>query len=394
MLGERETSVEDLVTSNGFAVGIHNPLAQDLDLILEQTAEFWKEVKDQRIFITGGSGFFGCWLLESFVWANRKMNLQAKAVILSRHDNPLKNKAPHLAADPALTFHLGEVSSFGFPHGSFSLVIHAAAAASARLNEENPLLMFDTVVQGTRRTLEFALACGASKVLFTSSGAVYGRQPPGMSHVSEDHQGGPDIMAPLSAYGEGKRASEFLCAVYGQRHGLDVKIARCFTFVGPYLPLDIHYAVGNFIRDGLQGGPIVVTGDGTPYRSYLYAADLATWLWTILFKGESCRPYNVGSAQEIAVSDLARAVAESFDSPDGIRIERQPEPGAPIHRYVPSVARAETELRLRQTVGLKEALQKTAQWHRKTLAEESSERHQRSTDSHRRQLPNPMPLPV
>jgi nucleoside-diphosphate-sugar epimerase len=341
-----------------------HPLEKDLDRIVVRTAGLWEEIRGKRIFLTGGTGFFGCWLLESFAWANQKLDLNASVVVLSRYAEPLRAKAPHLAADGAITFYQGDITTFGYPDGPFSHVIHAAAAASAILNHENPLLMFETVAQGTKHALDFALACGATKVLLTSSGAVYGRQPAHVSHISEDYPGAPDTMEPLSAYAEGKRAAEFLCSVYGHKYGLDVKIARCFSFVGPYLPLDIHYAVGNFIRDGMHGGPIQVKGDGTPYRSYLYAADLIEWLWTILFKGDSCRPYNVGSSEAISIADLAWSVAQVSGPSAEVHIARQPESGKAPERYVPSVARAENELELRQTVDLVKALRNTMAWYR------------------------------
>jgi nucleoside-diphosphate-sugar epimerase len=224
-------------------------------------------------------------------------------------------------------------------------------------------LMFDTIVEGTRRTLEFARRCGAQKFLLASSGAVYGKQPPDMTHIPEDFQGAPDPTDPNSAYGEGKRAAEMLCTLYAKQYGLETKIARCFAFVGPYLPVDIHFAIGNFIGNGLRGEPIQVKGDGTPYRSYLYAADLAIWLWTILFKGQTCRPYNVGSEADLTIKDLAHSVARVFEPPAEVRVARQAAPGRPAERYVPMTKRAQVELKLRETTGLDESIRQTARWH-------------------------------
>jgi dTDP-glucose 4,6-dehydratase len=342
-----------------------NPLAHDLDQILAHTESLWDELRGQRVFITGGTGFFGCWLLESFAWANERLDLKASALVLTRDPKLLHRKAPHLLAYPAINFHTGDVRSFDFPKGSFSHIVHGATAASAKLNDEDPQLMLDSIIEGTRRTLDFAVQCGAKKLLLTSSGAVYGKQPPDMTHISEDHMGGPDTTNPQSAYGEGKRVSEFMCATYSRKYGIECKIARCFTFVGPYLPLDIHYAIGNFIQDALNGGPIRVKGDGTPYRSYLYAADLMVWLWTILFRGRSSRPYNVGSDEDLSVAAFAERVAIMFTPPCKITIGVSALPVNMPERYVPSIDRAQGELGLHVSVNIEEALKKTVDWYSK-----------------------------
>jgi dTDP-glucose 4,6-dehydratase len=146
---------------------------------------------------------------------------------------------------------------------------------------------------------------------------------------------------------------------------LETTIARCFAFVGPHLPLDAHFAIGNFIRDAMRGEPIRVN-DGTPYRSYLYAADLAVWLWSILFKGESCHPYNVGSDQEITIADLARTVAsvlEAHHSSPPATSSPEPFPS----RYVPSGGRSREELGLKEWISREEAIRKTADWWRSVL---------------------------
>jgi dTDP-glucose 4,6-dehydratase len=195
----------------------------------------------------------------------------------------------------------------------------------------------------------------------TSSGAVYGRQPPDLSHTPEEYPGAPDALDPYSAYAEGKRVAETMAAVYHRRYGLPVKIARGFAFIGPYLPLDAHFAAGNFLRDGLRGGPVRIGGDGTPYRSYLYAADLAVWLWTLLFRGEPCRPYNVGGEEAVSIAELASCVAVYFGV--GVQIARAAVPGRPAERYVPSTRRAREELGLAEWISLPDAVARTARWH-------------------------------
>ena len=313
--------------------------------------------------MTGGTGFFGTWLLESLFHADRALGLGAKVVVLTRDEAAFRAKSPHLASDRRLDFHRGDVRTFEFPPGGFTHVIQAASEATARLERDQSELMRDVIVTGTRRTLEFAEQCGAKKFMLASSGAVYGRQSPETARVAENDPGFNAPLDPPSAYVEGKRAAESLCAAAAGR-GLDVTCARGFSFVGPHLPLDSHFVVGNFLHDALGGGPIEVRGDGTPLRSYLYASDLAVWLWTILLKGRPGRAYNVGSEHAVSIAELAKLVAAAAAPDAEIKIARQPEPGRPPGRYVPNTARARTELGLGQTVDLEDALRRTAAWHR------------------------------
>ena len=350
-----------------------HPLArQDLDLILEQTAPLWEEVRGKRILLTGGTGFFGCWLVESFCHIAKALNLGAHLVVLTRKPAEFSARCPHLAADPHVSLHLGDVRNFAFPEGEFEYVVHCATETNARAVAENPLSAFSTIISGTERVLQFAAASGVGKFLLTSSGAVYGKQPDTLTHVPETYLGAPDALDPTSVYAEGKRAAELLCALYGKKDGLECKIARCWAFCGPHLPLDRHFAIGNFIGDVLAGKPIQVKGDGTPRRSYLYAADLAVWLRTILFQAPSLMPINVGSENDVTILELAQIVTRTLSSQTKIRVAQKAALAVAPSRYVPSVARARELLDLRETVGLEESIRRTAAWYTRKASPSSA----------------------
>jgi len=344
---------------------IENPLAGDLDEILLCAKNSFSELRGARIFITGGTGFWGRWILESLFHANRNLGLGIRATILTRFPQKFKTQALHLFVDDSFDLVQGDIRNFDFPDGNFTDVIHCATPASAKLNADAPVEMFDTIVSGTRRILDFSVKSGAKRFLLASSGAVYGRQPPELTHITEDFRGGPYPADIGSAYAEGKRSAEFLCASFNKKHGIKIKIARGFAFVGPFLPLDEHFAVGNFIRDGLAGGPIIVKGDGTPRRSYMYATDLVIWLLKILVDGKCCSPYNVGSDNDVSIGRLAHDVAESFPQRPEVIIQKKPAPGVASERYVPSTEKARSGLALSLQVNLDEAIKRTVSWHLK-----------------------------
>jgi len=338
----------------------------DLVHIWQHAPACLQDLDAARVLITGGTGFFGTWLVESLCFAKAQWGLHTEIVVLSRDPDAFLNRMPHLRSLPGLAWIEGDVTDFKFPEGVFTHVIHAATAASAALNEEHPMIMLDTIIQGTRRVLDFAIQASVKKFLLTSSGAIYGLQPPILSQIEETYLGTADPLQRTSAYGGGKWLAEHMATMYGQTYDLDIKIARCFAFVGPYLPLDTHFAIGNFMRNVLRQEPIYLHGDGSPYRSYLYAADLMIWLWRILCEGAPGCVYNVGSEDAIALGDLANRVAQFAKETVPVLIAKTPDPGQLPSRYVPSTQRAQRELSLQQWVSLDDGIQRTLGWNMKS----------------------------
>ncbi|MFZ4413440.1 MAG: NAD-dependent epimerase/dehydratase family protein [Bacteroidales bacterium] len=332
---------------------------EDLLHIFRHTSNLWEEVRGKSIFITGGTGFFGKWLVESFLFANKKLDLNANITLLTRNSQKFRADYPHLALHPSVSMIEGDITNFPFPSGNFDFAIHSAIDY-----KEDSLALFDSCVNGTRCILEFVKQSGANKFLLVSSGAVYGKQPDEISHIPESYNGSPDPMALNVAYGMAKRKSEYLACEYAKRFGFQVKIARCFAFLGPYLPLDKGSAIGNFIRDALLGHEIMIQGDGTPLRSYMYASDLTIWLWKILFMGVSCRAYNVGSEEEISISDLASEVVSILDPKLKVLVLKPKNNSMQPERYVPSVERAKNELSLEILVTRKNSILKTAEFNK------------------------------
>ena len=336
-------------------------LEQDLADILVQADPVWPELRGARIFLTGGTGFIGCWLLEALRHADIALGLGLHVTVLTRNPDSFRDKAAHLASYPGFTFVAGNVSTFDLPEGEFSHLIHAATDASAHLNETNPLRMFDTVVQGTRHVFDFAVDKKIGRVLFLSSGAVYGQQPWDMLKVGEDWLGAPDCTNPRNTYAEAKRAAEMLCGIYHKQFGLNISTARIFALLGPYLSLDIHFAAGNFILDSMNGRQVVVQGNGQPVRSYLYASDLTVWLLHLLVRGPAGRAYNVGSDEGVSIAQLAERTATLLAKGD-FKVLGAPDQGWNPGRYVPQIDLVAKELGLYRTVSLDEAIQRTALW--------------------------------
>lgn len=337
-------------------------LESDLQYLLDRTPDLWRPLQGARVLLTGGTGFVGRWMLEALCAADRAHALDVKAVVLTRDPDAFSQRAPELCAWRGLTLHRGDIRDFEFPVGAFDHIIHAASIPTPPADGREIL---DVVLRGTRRALEAAARAGAKRFLLLSSGAVYGSQPPSLPRIPEDYLGGPDPMNAASANGEAKRAAELMAVLEGRANGFAVTSARGFALLGPFLPLDGPFAAGNFLRDALRGGPVIVKGDGTPVRTYLHAADMAQWLWTIHLRGRDGAAYNLGGDEEVSIGDLARRVAAASAAagasgpPIEVRISAAPDPRQPSQRFVPALERARQELGLVPSIGLDEGIRRT-----------------------------------
>jgi dTDP-glucose 4,6-dehydratase len=349
----------------------HKPLPpDDLTHILHHARPAFETLRHANLFLTGGTGFFGHWLLESLLHANRELDLHLRITALTRNAAAFRAKSPHITSDPAITLLEGDIATFPFPTEPHTHVIHAATDSGGKQADQSPEALAASILAGTQRVLDFAHTTRATRLLYTSTGAVYGRSTQ-LLHTPETY---PSPTLPPYSYESAKLAAEATCLAYAD---LNPVIARCFAFVGPHLPLDAHFAIGNFLGAAIAGQPIHIKGDGTPRRSWLYMSDLAIWLWTLLTHGQPNRAYNVGSDDGMTIAEAAhltasllfpfRSEAEEPASSDRhhvpIQIDGTPNPAAPLNSYVPDITRARTELGLEVTIPLPEALHRTAKWH-------------------------------
>ena len=334
----------------------------DLDWVFNAVGPRWEQLRGQRLLLTGGTGFIGKWLLATFLYANQKLGLSAHIVVLSRRPEAFLQEFPELRSSNDITWLSGDVREL-LPDapGECKFGIHAATDV---VTTSTPTDILDSCITGTRRVLDsMARGSAVRRLLLLSSGAIYGRTPPELSVIPEEWTGAPDPLTPSSAYGEGKRMSEMLCGIAASAQpSLEVSIARCFAFVGPHLPLDKHYAIGNFISAALRSEDICIQGDGTPLRTYLYASDLAHWLWVMLFEAPSGRAFNVGGVERLSIGELAHLVNRTLGGDGEVRIAQPSFPSTAQQSYVPSVDRIAVELGLVPSVGLNDAIQRTARW--------------------------------
>lgn len=330
----------------------NNIILEDVEFVFNQlrTLTDLSKLDNSNILITGGTGLFGKSILNFLLHIRKYYNFNVTILTRDKYsfllDNPIYNT-------DFISFINGDIRNFNCDK-EYDYIIHAATPASEKLEKENPLEMYSIILDGTKNIIKIANNMSVKKLLFTSSGAIYGEQYESIKSFQETYYGNPTTF-----YGKAKKVSEELFL----ESNINVSIARCFAFVGPYLNLNIHFAIGNFISDVIKNNNIIIKGDGRPLRSYLYTADLIIWLFTMLLNSNDKSIYNVGSSYEISIYDLARKVSNLVSDYSGnIKVLTKPNYNYPTPKYIPNNSKIIEELKVKENYALDESIKRTIEW--------------------------------
>jgi dTDP-glucose 4,6-dehydratase len=194
---------------------INEQIFSDLEEIYQNSVHDLEELVNKPLVITGASGFVGTWLTLSWVSARKKLNGRGRLLITSRNPESLLPLTNIIDSESPITAVPSDIRNLAIPSDFVSgNLIHAATPASAALNSSDPAQMLKIIIEGQETVLAEAIRTN-NKVLFLSSGAVYGRQPMDLGQLTESWEGGPLIGDSNSAYHEGKRVAELMGTTSG-----------------------------------------------------------------------------------------------------------------------------------------------------------------------------------
>lgn len=339
-------------------------IQKDCEEVTANSAPLLSKLKGECILITGGTGFMGTWLVEMATFLNDNYNFDTRLILLSERAQNFSAKAPHLAMRKDVELIERDVRNIVEIPDEITFIIHAASNPDNRIHASDPFKTMQVISKGTDAILNAAIRLpNLKKLLNISSGLIYGPQPLELDAIPENFRGGPDCGSVASVYAEAKRFAETLCSVYRSQYKMPIVTARPFAFIGPYQLLDKPWAVNNFIRDSLMGGPIRILGDPETVRSYLYPSDMAFWLLRILVDGTSGLAYNIGSPHGVTLQHLAEKIASNFPLQPKIIFHVAGDGFLHRSRLVPDVTLAQKDIGLTQKVSLNEAIKRTLLWH-------------------------------
>lgn len=325
----------------------------------------WKLLDGTSILFSGGTGFFGYWFLNVAKTMEKDHGIKVDFTLITRNSLAFRNRYPELANWSHVEIVETDIRFIDLKGRLFDYIIHGATTSALETYEgETCINKFDTLYYGTRKVCEKLAGFEAKKLLFLSSGAVYG-DVNATSNISEDQACSISSHVPMNGLAQGKRVAEYLCCEFSRRFHNDIAIARCFSFIGAELPFMLHYAVGEFVKKALNNEVIRIHSDGTVLRSYQHMSDLSAWIATLLVFKTSHSIYNVGSDHGISISELAKLVVKSIGSSSEVAIERGENSSignVPRRNYVPNIDRFKSEFHLGPGLSLVDSIRDYANW--------------------------------
>lgn len=323
-----------------------------IDPIVDDGEALLSELRGRTVLVTGASGFVGTWV-SALLLRLAERGVPLRLLALARRPERLRERLEGYLDLSPLEAVVCDLTDPSAPLPRADLIVHAAGDVSLGGDRAS---LEAILVRSVDRVASRGAATGSERMVFVSSGAVYGPQPADCPGIEESFPGAPDSCG-SDFYGNAKRWAETVALTRTAATPTEVVVARAFAFSGPFLPLGGRFALGQFVGDGLAGGPIRVRGTGEPVRSYLDGADMAFWLLTLLLRGRKGRCYNVGSPLPLRLIEAARRVAGLLRCE--VVVEGGPDGAL---RYVPSTERAERELGLRPTVDFETSVERMRIW--------------------------------
>ena len=267
----------------------------------------WDRLAGCNILVTGGTGLIGGCLVEALMLnPNRGYHVFASG----RNEERARKRFGEFVGDEAFHFIKYDVMEPLNSDVQFDYIIHAASNGSPNFFAKRPVEVMKANLYGVVNLMEYGLSHGMKRMLYVSSGEVYGE---GDNRVfGEDYSGYVDCTKPRSCYPSSKRAAETLCVSFADEYGADVVIARpCHTY-GPHFTEQDNRVYAQFIRNVLSGEDIVMKSTGEQFRSWCYVVDCVSALLHILLKGRCGQAYNIADGNSnISIRELAELIAES-----------------------------------------------------------------------------------
>jgi dTDP-glucose 4,6-dehydratase len=318
------------------------------------------ELKNQKIFIAGGTGFIGSWLAEFISFLNDNYQFNTSIIILSRNIDSFKEEKEHLATRSDILFISRDIRNINELPPDISYIIHAAASPDNRNHVSNPIETISTITKGTDNLIDSAFKLpNLKKFLYLSSGQVYGKSITKNELISELDFGPLECNKITSIYPEAKRLAEATCCAYSSQYKLPIVIARPFSFIGPYQSLSKPWAINNFINDAINNKTIRIIGNGEPIRSFMYPADLVVWILKILLSGKMNTAYNVGSPFGISLKDVAEKIVHIAQTNVKIDIKFN---NNDSYCFVPDIKLCESELGLKINYNIEDTIRRSIVW--------------------------------